>query len=897
MVDISTAKNQLNKVDNTLNSMNKITEINSLIDETALNLSSVLWAKNELYIDNDIRNKLIAIQWRLGAWWAWTLVYDIKWKYDIYTHNVETERAAARAPRAEDLLKQSQFWEHLTDPAAWTSTHIARRKTEYDNLVSLANQFILGGNYADQTIDFSASPRTHVSIPLNTFCTTFPVESELCDEDWNPLNKTWANSYEITIDWTTYKLSPVNKVGNSFDFTDMTITPNIADISKPLSLSVTAKYTSTTGIKVACNKKFKLNLSEWWPRNAIARQAEIDAYNSSVPGLRVGTNIVENHLQSRFENEEAQIVRDAIARAVKKINSPVFDSLTDPQKEEFYDRIQRTGTLPDLTHRVGTGGRRELSATLEHWCTYIAFRDWFADDSQSWNKDQNVTRTRNSYRQYFHDHFREESRKYFDSILDKELVKLDNETYLKAQVNRYLVEIDANWRDNDDARSRLETPLARDDVSMEKRRRWQARKWFRNRDDNFMRFFSWSTKEIKNQTVNISTTTPMDPHNIWPINYDMKINVPENNKIWIDIKIQGQEEITLQSWDYDPVTLARRILREPSIPTSKARVHMVYNLYKGLLQLAKEKNIKLEYFDSGSNAMREITLAPNWNIVLNSVVYWTTAPYARTSTTLFDEQIFQNNNQYERLLFRNNSLEQWILGIARHFTYAMNRMDDTYRRSTKRALWRGYRSSARASLPTSFWTSPIRKIINMGNTTNFDFSTSVWETNIELKWNTFTVTTPHCPKPIVSKDLWKILHKRVDKKRIFDWVERDIVEAVYSNLINKMRENSKVARTHFWVLDELTWHVYIIDNTGHFGRINRDALNWRNIFNFWWNDWVISEKVLRWTWGRPWYAYHRLTADEEKELLKNPLLMQWFVKAMNRRMGIVESVRAWFDRH
>jgi hypothetical protein len=49
---------------------------------------------------------------------------------------------------------------------------------------------------------------------------------------------------------------------------------------------------------------------------------------------------------------------------------------------------------------------------------------------------------------------------------------------------------------------------------MEKRRRWQARKWFRNRDDNFMRFFSGATKEIKNQTVNISTTTPTDPHNI-----------------------------------------------------------------------------------------------------------------------------------------------------------------------------------------------------------------------------------------------------------------------------------------------------------------------------------------------------------------------------------------------
>ena len=892
MVDTSTAKNELIRVDNTINSMNKISEINSLIDETALNLSSVLWAKNELFIDADIRNKLVDIQTRLDSWSVNPLVNDLKAKHDLHKANADAERGAWRAPRPEDVAKQAQYWMHLN--AAWTSPDIDRRKVEYDNLVLLANRFNLGANYADQTVEPNSTPRPAVTIPLNAFCNIIPVDSELCDENWNPLTKRWSNR-EMTLSWVTYTLKGItyNSALGVYNFTNLEVDPADFDISKPLAFSVTAKYTSTTWIKVACNKKFNIRVSEWWPHNAWDRQAEIDAYDTAI----AWTHIVADHLQSRFENEEAQIVRDAIARAVKKINSPVFDSLSDPQKEEFYNRIQRTATLPDLVHRVGTGGRRELSATLEHWCSYIAFRDWFAHDSRSWNKDPNITRTQNTYRQYFHDHFREESKNYFNSILDDALNTLPNETYLKAQVNRYLVEIDANWRDNDDARSRLETPLARDDVSMEKRRRWQARKWFRNRDDNFMRFFSGATKEIKNQTVNISTTTPTDPHNIWPINYDMKINVPENNKIWIDIQIQGQEEITLQSWDYDPVTLARRILREPSIPTSKARVHMVYNLYKGLLQLAKEKNIKLEYFDSGSNAMREITLAPNWNIVLNSVVYWTTAPYARTSTTLFDEQIFQNNNQYERLLFRNNSLEQWILGIARHFTYAMNRMDDTYRRSTKRALWRGYRSAARAELPTSFWTSPIRKLINMGNTTNFDFSTSVWETNIELKWNTFTVTTPHCPKPIVSKDLWKILHKRVDKKRIFDWVERDIVEAVYSNLINKMRENSKVARTHFWVLDELTWHVYIIDNTGHFGRINRDALNWRNIFNFWWTDWVISEKVLRWSWGYPWYAYHRLTADEEKELLKNPLLMQWFVKAMNRRMGIVESVRAWFDRH
>jgi hypothetical protein len=752
-------------------------------------------------------------------------------------------------------------------------------------------------NYVDQTVELNMVPRPAVTIPLNTFCTVAPDESVLCDWDWNPLNQTWPDTYEITISWTTYKLKKIHKVGNTYVFTDMEVDPTNIDISKPLSLSVTWKYNATKWIKISCNKKFNINLSEWWPKNAWDRANEIDAYNAAI----VWPHNVWEHLQSRLENEEAQIIRDAIARAVKKINSPVFDSLSEQQKEDFYVRIRDTAILPNLPNRGPVDWRTELSATL--WITrgYNDFRDWFAANWRSWNKNPNITRTQKAYRQYFHDHFRDESKNYFDGILDNVLNDIDNETFLKAAVNSYLVEIDTNKRDNDNSRTALENPLTRRDIWIEKRRRWQLRRIFRNKDDNFMKFFSWTSKEIKNQVVNISTTTPWDPHDIGPIKYDMKINVPENNKVWVEIKINGQEPIILQSWDYDPTTLARRLLREPSIPTSKAKVHMVYSLYKWLLQLAKEKNIKLEYFDNRApGAMREITLAPNWNIVLNSVIYRSTPPYDKESTTLFDEQLFQNTNQFDRT-WGNNNLEEWILSIARHFSYAMNRMDRTYRTSTKRALWRAYRSEARMNLPTSFWTSPIRKILNKNNTTNFDFSTSVWNTNIELKWNTFTVTTPECPKPIVSKDLWKILWKRVNKKRIFDWKERDIVEAVYGGLIKKMRENSKIARTNFGVVDDLTWHVYVLDSSWHFGRINRDALNWANaVHRFWWakvNAWVISEKKLRWSRGRPWFTYHILTPSEEKELLKNPLLMQWFVRAMNRRMGVVESVRAWFDRH
>jgi hypothetical protein len=42
MVDNSAAKNQLDKTQNTISSLNKISEINSLVNEIALDLSSVL---------------------------------------------------------------------------------------------------------------------------------------------------------------------------------------------------------------------------------------------------------------------------------------------------------------------------------------------------------------------------------------------------------------------------------------------------------------------------------------------------------------------------------------------------------------------------------------------------------------------------------------------------------------------------------------------------------------------------------------------------------------------------------------------------------------------------------------------------------------------------------------
>ena len=182
MVDNSSAKTQLDKMQNTLTSLNKIAEINSLVNETALNLQNVLtWSNHELYIDAEVKTKLASIQARLDTW-AWNLASDLQAQYNIYNTRINSAIGAWRAPDANDVNKRTQYQEHLTNPATWRSLTIERRKAEYDNLVALSNQFNLGWTYTDQTVELNSTTPPTVTIGLNAFCSVIPVENELCDE-------------------------------------------------------------------------------------------------------------------------------------------------------------------------------------------------------------------------------------------------------------------------------------------------------------------------------------------------------------------------------------------------------------------------------------------------------------------------------------------------------------------------------------------------------------------------------------------------------------------------------------------------------------------------------------------------------------------------------------------
>jgi len=888
MVDNTRAKTKLDSAMTTLEEKSKayVKNIERLVQHKAYELVNCL-TNNNLFVDNELRTKLTQLRDTTNH-----LVADLN-----------TEKASV--PAGDPTMGT---YNDLTATAWARHDNIEDRKNEFQNLTDLANNFDLDYTLGDLTCKLSDT--TAQNIDLNPIRVTWaPIPNyNLCDENWRALKdwmEAWEHYYEMNIWWRTVRVFWISFVWNRLQFTNLRTNPTGVNLSSPIKLSVNAWYTSTVPtintVKVSCNKTFNLNLKEA-SIDVTDRRDEANLYESAG-----WLNVITNHLNQVFSEKEAKLVRDAIAVAVTRTNSPIFNSLSDEQKEDFYQRMLAPWIAIDwVPVLTWTDWREWLRAVLESYVQFNDFREWFISDDRDWNKDSTNTKSRTTYAQYIHDHFRDEVSHYFEDRLNTCLKDARAERFLKTQVSNYLWEIDRNKRDDPALRNTVENTLNSDNAKMAKK--WWKR-LFANKDSNFMRFFSGAHKEIKDQEVNISTTTPTTPIDKWPIKYDMALDVQGNNKLEVEIKINWEDSISLQSWDWDPSTLAKRILREPSIKNYKARVHMVYTMYKGLLELAKEKNMKLEYFDDASSCMRELTLASNGNIVLNEVNYWTTPPYARTSTTLFDQQWFKDTNKFNDNTvwtaidpLRHKSLQKWVEELSVHFAHAMNRLHDNYRAWVKRNIWKMMWLESTTALPTSIWLSPIKKLLNIKNNTNFDFTTSVWDTQIALKWNTFTINNPRLEKPLVTRDLWKALYKRVNKVRVFDWQERDIVEAVYSNLVNKMRENSKIQRTNFGVIDDVTGHMYILDDTGKFWRINRDALNWTNIIHrkWWWLKWtdagVINSNVLRWSWSSLWYAYHKLTKDEEKEMLKNPLIMQWFVKAMNRRMWAYESLRAWRER-
>ena len=908
MVDNSAAKSHLNSVNTTLNDMrdlNKINNVVDLINQTSLKLCDILWWQN-LLVDTAVVNGLRTIRNYLNNAGIWARV-------QTETTRLTWERALLipwwkNATRVAEIGRELSGLTQIADATWHVTGTVTTRQNEYNHLYTHANYFTLAGDLTSMSADITKTPvvLTPPTINMkNEFVgTTNPAPSsyDLCDGNWDKLTKVWSD-YQIQIWWQTYTLGWINTTWPNLDCSNITINPLPTTLPIDIKLSVNASYPVTVWldtINVTCNKKFKLTLNDWTSKvNTVgARNTAFDEYEAS--GWR---HAISEQLNTKINVRDNDpeiwknvLERKAIETALKYKWGTKYDSLTEKQKRLFYERICRSFAWWPW-----------LFAPVYTWwwvididpARYNKMRTWFTHGSRSRNNDPSVIWSASAYKTFIHSHLDEKCDEYILTTLQDYLQEDTRNTALKAELSKFLQEIDNNKIDDDHVNCQVHRDL---DHRKYRMKRW-PRSPFRPRDVNYMRFFSDSTVSLKNQQVNIYTQID----NPEPVNYDMSLSVTWKNSIEVAIKIDWTDEVIKQK-SAQPATLVRKIMRDQRIKHGKVRAHIGFNIYKSIIQMAQEKNISLTYRGMEwkmrwnrlhrSWETRKIKLDKDWNIAIKQIDHITTTNTEK-DIFVFDQNSFLNVNEFDTGQ-TNWRLREWLETLWYHFNMAMDALHKQYRKWTERRVMWIIHSRNRMKLPSSFRLSPIKKILNCWTVTNFDFNTSVnshgQNIKIDFRKNKFTIEMPWLKKPLSWRDLWRLLNHREWRVRVFDGMERDIAEWIYVAMIDALRKNAKVARTNFGVRDDITWNMYVLDEDWQFGVIAREDFKWDNKvknpmrwpFRRWKKKWSLKKKRLDRTARRP------LDPEEQRELMKNPFLMQRFIKAMNRRMWLWESMRSIF---
>ena len=911
MADNSAAKSYLEWVESKLNHVDNMWEINAIINDTSLKLYRNLSSEN-LRVDEDIKESLRKIANQLNPITG-SLISNVRnaiRNINTWIASLDPTKAWNATAIANLNNKRNDFVnivDNVNTDTGNAKAEVIARYIEYRNLYAFANSFKTDTKIWDITINtkdastIMATPLTDLNnvfsgnsahTPETTIgVNTYHANYSICDANWEKLRQN-GSKYIIDIWWQEYEIENIIiRPDWNLDFTHMRISPNLKDSPQEVVLSINSTYKKSDvnikGTNVSCNKTFKLKLNDWTIslNTPSLRIAEFRQYNNSLPIWHKVSDIVKTKLST---NRYA-IERKALENILKKNWWKKYDTLTEKQKEEFYQRIRKQDIwwwvmyfdniydVENMNDRVGR---------------YHEYRNWFTDDKRDWNKWDNI-KTSSKYIALIHNTVEEKTQDFIISKLEHFMWEYTQETHLKSELTVFFDEIDKN---------RLDNGINRDidsDVSMESHKmdKW-PRSLIHNRDSNYMRFFSWSSISLKWEKVDIYTNTSPDAiDNPEPLKYDMDINITWRNSISVEIKIEWTNEV-IKHKSGEPSALIRKIMRDQRIKYGKARAHMWFNIYKAMVQMAKDKYISLQYRDE-SDKTNYIDV-DNWNIVIRQVENLNTLDI-EDSEIIFDQEKFINMNEFDKSNY-NWALRQWLDKLWEHFNLAMNELHKQYREWVDRRFLNIINSPSRMKLPTSAWLSPIKKLLNLRNTTNFDFNTtitSMWKNiSVDFKKNKFTVNMEWLKKPVSSRDLWKILNHREKKERVFDGMERDLVAWIYGELINKLRLNGNIACTNFGVKDENTWNMYVLDKDWEFGRISKEDLDNSDFETP--MTWLTENRRENKKFGMlnesklSWITINKMSDSEQKELMRNPLLMQRFVKAMNRRMWLRNTVRAAF---
>lgn len=892
----------LTEIRDGLNFETRIAELNSKLNDTTTNAFLVpKWLDKEItYYENKI-NTLTgennSLDWQktpLISITSDTLktkaekdnatmgIRAIDWEMQIkkseiqtYKNNIQT--AQTKKDQVEQEKKDLETFWNTYKPIIGKTVGAGTRKRLSD-LIKIGEKFKINKLIPRQNYGIW-EPTTTAAENLNPLFAptlwTHSINYVVCNsQTGEPITKTWGEFETTTDSGQTIKVKWIQINGNTVEFNNIQVDP-MTGLTFPINLRLAIRGRTqdpVTGMNLDHFKNLDITINQ--PNfDKTARQTEIKTYNNGSTG-----NIIQEALTKNKSIMVTNLEREAIFRALEKNDGPKFNKLSPEQKEHLYQELHKAYTTTVPT-------RATSLADMEKFDTFLTR---ITGDKHESNKPE-FTKNASAYRDYIHNNLEEQIKKYFERSFDQVFSEsLEGNTYLKTQLTKFLTDIEGKRNDDEENSGKTITKAVEDDINDKKNdkindlmKKYKRRKIFGiefgRQDVSYMRFFNGANHELKDQTVDIATNTNVeDLKNPEPVKYDLKTDIMGKNQMSVTITFPNKDkryprkEITLKQGEIS--TLSKKILNCKDIGDFKVRTHIVYNMLVSMVKIAAKKNLSLRYRDPTTKNQREIIMDDK-NILL----------YERDDTkakrkikTLFDYESFVNTNTFHGKK-DSTSLQTAIDGLMGHFNYAMNEYHEQYRTATK---WTLLKTKVSAN---SFWTSPLKTIMNLRTIRTFDFSTNVasedGKKNVEISFEKNVITLKMGDIELKGKNLGKMLEYRKNKVRVFDGVERNIVFAMYDELIKKLRENSKINRSNFAVRDTVTRNIYIMDEDGQLGIVSPedtgDILNKKNAG-------IISKKNLDDADARG--GRRICTAEETKEAFMNPCIMGQMIKVMNKRM-------------
>jgi len=682
----------------------------------------------------------------------------------------------------------------------------------------------------------------------------------LCDEAWNPLRNNWWRLeiqqwwQSINIRWITF-----DDATQRMNIDNLEITP-INWLTFPLNLDLNVRvriHDNDTGLDIDHHKPIHIEIT----RPTLVRADREAAYNSLVPPMndRITAEYTDRY-REELENE-----------AIWKI---LREWWNDAEVNEIYNNETRRNML---INRI-----RERLMGHFPFLAIGNLQTWFRTDMTREDRDVPVQYllNQNAFQNYVRQNFPSNLRNFASWQINTNANVYRDDIF--QEFLDFQTEISNNPKDNlDNLRALAQVP---DDANWPQSHpdsRWQRIRWERSRRNNYTKFFKWRSANLDNQTLDTED---------WEIKYWVNIECTWVNKIVATINIDWKEEPEIiEAANHDRLItwiLNRANTKDGEPLNRKLRCNIALSVLKAMVMMAPQK-LNREIAPTNFTDAR-------WNNIIcdrieAGIVWWNlrirwvnvNGARVRTNVPIFDENQFKSLHDIDML-------EHWIHELSTQINSIMNATAEEYQWAVDNIEDNRWLLRYNTVQRLRWW--PIKRLwwrIRYGKTNNnFDFDTSVSEAwknvNIAFNWWKFTVSWEFDGQEYKyeTRNLWSILRKKINRKRVFDWIELAMMASINEQYIEMLRTNNLIQTENFAVSDlnnDKTGKIYIFDESGNLSylEIEDRALN-----PLWWEnagridpDDIPMQRI-------------RCNDQERREFMQNPLLAWRLLREMRRRLAL-----------